>query len=251
MEGPSLFLAAELLKPFIHQTILTVNGNTKFGKERLEKQEILDIFCWGKHLVFQFEDFAFRVHFMLFGSFEAIVNEVRVTGDYPRKNRPLRLQLNLKKGKIDFYSCSLKFIESPQAKDDYDFSVDIMSADWNPKKALKTVQEFPMSEIGDVLLDQKIFAGVGNIIKNETLFITKINPTHLVKNIPIEDLKMIIKTVISFSKQFYKWRKKFELKKHYQIYRKSICPSCSNKVTKKWTGARNRVSYYCTQCQKL
>lgn len=43
MEGPSLYLAAELLAPFIGNTIEEVEGNTRIGKERLFKKKILNI----------------------------------------------------------------------------------------------------------------------------------------------------------------------------------------------------------------
>ncbi|PJD96296.1 MAG: hypothetical protein CK425_06290 [Parachlamydia sp.] len=56
MEGPSLFLAAEQLAPFIHQTIAEVSGNTKMGKERLLKQKVLGIFSWGNILSFSLKD---------------------------------------------------------------------------------------------------------------------------------------------------------------------------------------------------
>lgn len=247
MEGPSLFLAAEQLKPFKGNIVLQVSGNTKIDKERFAGKKIIDIFSWGKHLVFQFDTFALRVHFLLFGSFEAIIKGKKVTGDYPRKERPIRLQLLMKNGQIDLYSCSLKFIESPEAKKNYDYTVDIMSPQWNPEKAIRLIQKHQKEQIGDVLLDQTIFAGVGNIIKNEVLFLTKIQPDALVKN--IKNLDKILATAKFFSLQFYKWRKRFELKKHYQVYRKSVCPICQSKLIKKWTGKRNRVSYYCSQCQ--
>lgn len=251
MEGPSLFLAAEQLKPFINKTVLQVSGNTKFGKERLLNKKILNIFSWGKHLIFQFDTFAVRVHFLLFGSFEAIVKEKKVTGDYPKKKQPIRLGLILKNGEIDLYSCSIKFVESINIKDTYDYTLDIMSKAWKPKQALIYIQKLTEQEIGDVLLDQTIFAGVGNIIKNETLFLTKIAPQALVRDLSLFRLKLLIKNVKKFSLQFYEWRKKFELKKHYLVYRKSVCPKCFGKVTKKWTGFRNRVSYFCPHCQKL
>lgn len=69
MEGPSLFLAKQQLKPFINKIILEVSGNTKIGKERLLNLKVKDIFSWGKHLVFQFEDFGIRVHFFVVWNF--------------------------------------------------------------------------------------------------------------------------------------------------------------------------------------
>ena len=58
MEGPSLYLAAEWLSPFVGKVILGVEGNTRIGKEKLKEKKIIDIFSWGKHLVFQFDNFA-------------------------------------------------------------------------------------------------------------------------------------------------------------------------------------------------
>lgn len=250
MEGPSLFLAAEQLAPFDKKTIREVSGNTKIGKERLHKKKILSIFAWGKHLVFQFDTFALRVHFLLFGSFEAIVKGQKVTGDYPRKARPIRLQLLFDNGEIDLYSCSLKYLETASAKDLYDYSIDIMSTEWDPKQALKKIQEEPNSELSDVLLDQTIFSGIGNIIRNEVLFLMKKAPIQKVSDLSLAQQKKLIKTTQEFSHQFYEWRKRFELKKHYQIYRKATCPRCQGKVTRQKTGKRQRLSFYCPNCQK-
>lgn len=250
MEGPSLFLAAEWLAPFIGKKILAVEGNTKIGKERLNQQEILTIFSWGKHLVFQFDLFALRVHFLLYGSFEATLKGKKITGDYPKKRAGPRLALFFSEGEIIFYSCSLKYLESSQAKSLYDFSTDIMSASWDSKKALEAFESHQEEEIADVMLDQSVFSGVGNIIKNEALFLVKRKPSTLVKSLSRSELKQLIKVIRLFSLQFYKWRKKFVLKKHYKIYRKSICPLCGNKICRKKTGKRERVSFFCPQCQK-
>lgn len=250
MEGPSLFLASEWLAPFIGKRILSVEGNTRIGKERLNQKTILNVFSWGKHLVFQFDNFALRVHFMLYGSFEAIFNSKKVTGDYPKKKAPPRLSLYFDSGEIIFYSCSLIYLETPNAYDLYDFSTDVMSSAWNSKKALNSIKIHQDEEIGDVLLDQSIFSGVGNIIKNEVLFLVKMQPTTLIKNISNPKLIKIVKIAQSFSLQFYEWRKQFVLKKHFQIYRKSHCPKCGEKVIRKKTGQRNRVSFFCLKCQK-
>ena len=250
MEGPSLYLAAEWLAPFIGKTILGVEGNTKIGKERLSGKRILNIFSWGKHLVFQLEDFALRVHFMLYGSFEATLKDKKITGDYPKKRVSPRLTLIFDEGQIIIYSSSLKYLETSSAWDLYDFSTDIMSSAWDPKKAFKAVKNYQDDEIADVLLDQTIFSGVGNIIKNEVLFLVKKNPSTAVKDVSNSLLHKIIKTAQEFSLQFYEWRKQFILKKHYRIYRKSLCPLCGGKICRRKTGKRKRISFYCPNCQK-
>lgn len=250
MEGPSVYLAAEWLAPFVGKIIIAVEGNTRIGKERLIGKRILDIFSWGKHLVFQFDDFALRNHFMLYGSFEATLNEKKVTGDYTKKNVSPRLTLTFEEGQIIFYSSSLKYLETSHARSLYDFSTDIMSSKWDSKKALKAITSHQEDEIADVLLDQSVFSGIGNIIKNEVLFLVKMKPSILIKEISHSLLQKIIKTAQKFSLQFYEWRKQFVLKKHYKIYRKSFCPLCGEKVCRKKTGKRERISFFCPKCQK-
>lgn len=250
MEGPSLYLAAIQLRPFQGKVIRQVSGNSTIGIERLEGQNIREIFSWGKHLVFQFDTFALRVHFMLFGSFEATVEGNSVTGDYKKKNRTPRLAFVLENGHIEMYSCSVRYIEEKRAKALYDFSVDVMSKKWDPEAALKKISSFPDEEIADVLLDQDIFAGVGNIIKNEILFFSGVPPQAPVKSLSKEKRKELIVRARKFSFQFYEWRKVFLLRKSLVMYRKSACPHCGSKVTRKSTGKRARLSYYCEGCQK-
>lgn len=250
MEGPSLYLAAEQLISFKGKKIQVVSGNTKIGKERFLGKKVLDIFSWGKHLVFQFETEAMRVHFLLFGTFEAVVDGVSVTGDYKRVREP-RLKFEFTNGDISLFNCSIKVFETDNLKATYDFTRDIMSSQWNSVQAFKTMKKYPEEEIADVLLDQEIFAGVGNIIKNEVLSLVKISPKEKVGEIPDNKLKEIIRVTKDFSLQFYEWRKEFVLRKNLKIHRKATCPHCGTKVIREKTGKRQRWSYYCPVCQKL
>src|ERR1041384_118589 len=191
MEGPSLYLAANQLKPFKGKTVLSVSGNSKIEKERMLNKKVKNIFAWGKHLVIQFDEFALRTHFMLFGAFETTVNDSTLTGDYRRSYTP-RLQLDFENGDIKLFNCSVKFLESKNAKASYDFTVDIMSPKWDADQAFDTISSKPGVEIADVLLDQEILAGVGNIIKNEVLWRVRIHPEAKVKDIPPSKLKELI-----------------------------------------------------------
>lgn len=250
MEGPSLFLAAEQLAPFVGQTIIAVGGNTTIEKERLTSKKILSIFSFGKQLFFQFDHFALRVHFLLFGSFEATVNEKKVTGDYPKKARTPRLSMELINGHIELYSCSVRFMEENQVQKLCDFTTDIMSDFWDGEKALKKLQDYSEIEIGDMLLDQSIFAGVGNIIKNEALLLAKTSPKKLVGEISKKQLIKIVRLVRNYVFKFYEWRKKFVLRKHYKVYRQSYCKICGSKIIRQKTGFRARLSYICPNCEK-
>lgn len=250
MEGPSLLIASEQLVAFKGKTIRVVSGNSKIGIERLEGQEVRDVFSWGKHLVWQFDTFAMRVHFMLFGTYEAVIDGVSVTGDYKRTKEP-RLQMEFDNGEVKLFNCSIKWIEEQDAKDTYDFSLDIMAPQWDGKQAIQQVREQQDEEIADVLLDQTIFSGVGNMIKNEVLSIVRVNPKTSVNDLSEKQLKELVKVTHDFSQQFYEWRKQFVLLKHLKIHRKGTCPHCGGKITREKTGRRERWSYYCPVCQPL
>jgi endonuclease VIII len=250
MEGPSLHLAAEQLQPFVGRLIASVSGNSKIGIDRLSGEHVKDIFAWGKHLVFQFDAFALRVHFMLWGTFAATVDGTSVTGDYRRAGPP-RLVLNFPNGEITMWAASVKFVDESDAKASYDFTADIMADQWDSRAALRKVRAFSRSEIADVLLDQAIFAGVGNIIKNEVLFRTRTSPFAAIKHIPDRKLRKIVADARVFSFRFLELRKVFALRKNLEVYRRGSCPRCGGKIHRKVHGQRARRSFFCPRCQQV
>jgi endonuclease-8 len=249
VEGPSIHLAAEQLTAFVGRRIRSVDGNSRIGIERLRRKTVRDIFAWGKHLVFQFDAFALRVHFLLWGTFAASVDGTSVTGDYRRTSVP-RLVLTFVNGEITIWSASVKFIEHPHVVDTYDFTADVLADEWDPRAALQKVRRHPRAEIADVLLDQSIFGGVGNIIKNEVLFRTRTSPMARVGRLSARRLKQIVEDARAFSFRFLELRREFALRKNLEIYGRSECPSCGGRVSRKIHGARARRSFFCVDCQK-
>src|SRR5205085_1054389 len=136
-----------------------LSGNTtKIDLSRLKGQTIVDFKSWGKHFLICFKDYTIKVHFLLFGSYR--INE--------QKETPPRLHLQFAKGELNFYACSVKEIEE-NLDNIYDWSGDVLSETWSGLKAKKKLKAQPHMLVCDALLNQHIFAGVGNIIKNEVL----------------------------------------------------------------------------------
>ena len=78
----------------------------------------------------------------------------------------------------------------------------------------------PDQLVCDALLDQNIFAGVGNIIKNEVLFRIKVHPENTIQSLPPRKLTEMINEARNYSFDFLKWKKAFVLKKHWLIHTK-------------------------------
>jgi endonuclease-8 len=250
VEGPSIHLAVEQLRPFAGRRIREVEGNSRAGIERLRRLTIRDIFAWGKHLVFQTDRLALRVHFLLWGTFAATVRGESVTGDYRRGGAP-RLMLTFVNGEITMWSCSIAIFETGDARARYDFAVDVLSPNWDAARAFSATRRHPDAQIADVLLDQSIFAGVGNIIKNEVLFRARTHPLTVVRSLSDRRLRAIVADARVFSFLFLEWRRAFALRKHLELYGRSRCPSCGGPVRRQVHGVRARRSFFCARCQPL
>jgi len=240
MEGPSLVILKEEINAFKGKKILTVSGNTTIEKERLKNKTVRDFKSWGKHFLICFDDFFVRIHFLMFGSYR--INE-------KKEEKVPRLSLVFKNGEINFYTCSVKILEN-DPDEVYNWDVDVMSDEWDPKKALASLKNMKDTMVCDALLDQNIFAGVGNIIKNEVLFRIKVHPERLTGELKSKQLKNLIEEARNYSFDFYKWKKIYQLRKHWLIYKKRKCPSCKGPVTAKHTGKGKRYSFFCENCQE-
>ncbi len=239
-EGPSILLVREALQSLIGKKVIAAKGNSKIEKSRLINQKIVDIRSWGKHLLICFEGFTLRIHFLMFGTY--LVNE--------RKPTPLRLSLCFKNDELNFYTCSIQIIDEP-LDEVYDFSADVLNDLWSSRKASSKLKAIPEINVSDALLDQQIFAGVGNIIKNEVLFRIRVHPKSIVGNLPPKLKTAMIREARNYSLDFLKWKRKFELKKHWLIYTKKICPRDHAPVYKEHIGRTKRRTFYCEKCQIL
>ncbi|MDP9127620.1 MAG: endonuclease [Pseudomonadota bacterium] len=239
-EGPSIVILKELASSFKGKKVLAVEGNAKVEKERAQGQVVRDIQSWGKHFLILFNGFTFRIHFLLFGSYR--INEARDVVP--------RLGLAFKSGAMNFYACSVKIIEG-DLNDVYDWSADVMSDRWDPKAAKKKLLLHPKMLVCDALLDQNIFAGSGNIIKNEVLFRIKVHPKSRIGALPPGKLTALIAEARNYSFDFLKWKKAFVLRKHWLAHTKRTCPRCQAPLVKEYMGAHKRRTFFCKNCQRL
>lgn len=232
-EGPSIVILREAVQQFKGKKIIKVEGNSKLDIQRMSGQQIIDFKSWGKHFIICYKDFSIRIHLMMFGSYR--INEER--------DAIPRLKLVFTKGQISFFACSIKFIEE-DINEVYDWASDVMNDNFNPKAAKKKIKEIPDDLVCDGLLNQNIFTGVGNIIKNEVLFRTRLHPETRMKDIPARKLTELIKEARNYSFEFLKWKKAFVLKKHWLAYTKKKCPRDHAPFIKKYCGKTKRRTFY-------
>lgn len=239
-EGPSIVILKESVQSFKGKKVIVASGNTTIEKERMNGKRVTDFKSWGKHFLVCFKGFSLRVHFMLFGSYR--INE--------RKTTPARLSLQFEEGELNFYACSVQFIDQP-LDEVYDWSTDVMSDVWDPKKAKQKLKALPGMLACDALLDQNIFAGSGNIIKNEVLFRIFVHPASKIGKLPTKQLNLLIKEARNYSFDFLEWKKQYVLKKHWLAHTKRTCTRCKIPLVKEYLGRTNRRTFFCNNCQVL
>lgn len=237
-EGPSILILKEAVQQFKGQKVIAATCNNKtLDAGLLVGQTITGFKSWGKHFLICFPKFTVRIHMMMFGTYR--INK--------HTEKPPRLHMQFKDGELNFYAVLLQLIQEPLNKV-YDWSADIMGDKWDSKKAIKKMQATPELLACDALMDQHIFSGVGNIIKNEVLFRTKIHPESLVSAIPAKKVKEMINEAIKYSFEFFDQRKAGTLNKHWEAYNQKICPRNHIPFIKENTGRSHRTSFYCERC---
>ncbi|WP_341266529.1 DNA-formamidopyrimidine glycosylase [Candidatus Phytoplasma fraxini] len=118
------------------------------------------------------------------------------------------------------------------------------------------------TKIKQILLNQKIISGIGNIYASEILFLSRIHPEKIANSLNIKQIKIIIsksKEVLQKAidhggtsiSSFEALGVKGLFQKQLLVYKrdKLNCFICQNKIEKKKIGGRS--SYFCSQCQKL
>ena len=126
-----------------------------------------------------------------------------------------------------------------------------MNEEWDHDLAMKKLAENPDMMVCDALLDQQIFGGVGNIIKNEVLYRIYLHPESTLGKIPKKKLLEVIEQSSEYAFDFLKWKKQNVLKSKWLSHTKKVCLRCDLPMQKEVTGKKRRNSFFCPNCQVL
>lgn len=242
MEGPSLVILKEEAKIFVGKEIIAASGALKWNKDVLVGQKIKALKTWGKHFLILLDDYTIRIHYLMFGNYY-------INSRHPEKVP--KLTLEFENGVWNNYNCAAKILDEQDVDKIYDWSSDVMQESWDAAKAKKKLGAKPDLLVCDALLDQAIFSGVGNIIKNEVLYRIQVHPESQIGALPAKVLNHLIREARNYSFDFYEWKKGGALRKHWLAHTKKICTRCNLPFVKKHTGLTPRRSFFCTNCQVL
>ena len=238
-EGPSILHLRNQLLPFKGKIVKQAGGYGPMETAWINGKKLLEICTWGKHLLFVFNNGTVRVHLMLFG--EVIVNE--------RKKVNRSFFLEFAKGEINGYVVKAEKLKGTPQKV-YDWRTDILHKDFDAayiKTLLKNEADKP---IDDVLMDQKIFTGVGNKIRNEALYRAGIHPLSITGKIPAAKITKLIKEVVAYANLFYKQLETKGVNDSFSVYKQEFAADGSQ-ITMQILPSTKRKIYFSEHKQQL
>ncbi len=101
-------------------------------------------------------------------------------------------------------------------------------------------------QVGEALLDQRILAGSGNVIRLEACFNARVSPWRKVDELDAAEAeRLVAETERIMLASMAKGRRPSRI---YKTTRRG-CPRCGGRVESRGQGDANRLTYWCTQCQ--
>ena len=238
-EGPSILHLKNKLLPFINKKVVKAGGYGKMPTDWIQGKKLTNILTWGKHLLFVFPNGTVRVHLGLFG--EININERK------KVNRSFFLEFN--KGEINGYVVRAQKLDKDPAEI-YDWRTDILSDKFDPSFVKSLLKNMPGKTIDDVLMDQNVFTGVGNKIRNEALYRAGIHPLSLTGKIPAVKITKLIKEVEKYARLFFQELETGGINKTFSVYQQEFAADGSQ-VTMKILPRSKRKIFFSEQTQKL
>ena len=239
-EGPTILNLTSKISRFKGKTVTDATGYGEMDKTGIAGQKLMAIDAYGKNFIFVFKDFFVTAHLGLFGSM--LINK--------RKKSNASFALHFDDKEINFYIANTKKIDG-KPQDYFNYNTDILKKTFDGEYVLSTLQEkYAEKMIGDALMDQDLFTGVGNIIRVESLYRAKIHPESIIRNIPEKKLVFLIETVVNYAYEFLEQSKEDTVKEKTLIYGKKICPKDKRELIIEEMGKVKRKTYVCPKCQK-
>ncbi|MCR4334368.1 MAG: DNA-formamidopyrimidine glycosylase [Patescibacteria group bacterium] len=237
----------------------------KFKKEVTDKK-IIGVNRRGKNVLINLEkNVTILIHMRMTGHL--------LYGAYSKKHRFVRLLFNLSDGKHLAFSdmrkfakvCMIKTNELKESVDLRELGPEPLENNFNFEHFKNRLYKKPNGKIKQVLMDQTIIAGIGNIYSDEMLWISSIHPEMPVKKISEIKMKNLFKAMKEVLKKGIKmngdsmsdyrnpYGEKGQFQNTHKAYRRTgeLCEkkNCKGIIQRIKVGGRS--SHFCSRHQAI
>jgi endonuclease-8 len=220
----------------------------------------------GKHLLISFSgSLVLHTHMRMHGSWHIYRSGER----WQRPRRAMRIVIGTDEFEAVAFDVPVaEFIEDHNIARHAslrDLGPDPLAADFDAAEAARRIGRQTDREIGDVLLDQTVIAGIGNIFKSEILFLSGINPFAAVGSLPPDAIELIATTARRLMRAnagkssgrgivtYSGLRRTGALDRGARVWVYGRggrpCRRCGTPVSRRKQGRYARSTYWCEKCQ--
>jgi len=198
-EGHSVVRWARALHAFEGQNLVAVNLPKRWAEreQHVRGHSITGIESRGKHLLLHLSSgWTLHTHAMMYGSWDFGAPGIELRK--PEKN--VRLRLRTERREAVFYNGPVVEVLSAQELAAHPvlqaLGPDVLSPNFDHEEAWRRTQQAGDREIGDVLIDQTVISGPGNIFKSESLFLAGIDPRRAASSLSREQVEILWQKLI-------------------------------------------------------
>lgn len=271
-EGDTIFRAARTLhralagKPVVRFESVFPHLSRVHDDASLTGRTIENVRAAGKHVLMQFSgDLLLRTHMRMNGSWHIY----RPGEAWQRPRHAMRIVI----ATADFVAVGfdIPVAEMIRAKElaKHDelrrLGPDLLAETFDAVEAQRRIRERESSEIADVLLNQRVLAGIGNVYKSEVLFSCGVNPFTKVASLDDRQLDCLVATARRFLRAnvtdtlaamttytgFRRTTRRSDPKERLWVYGRAgdPCRTCGTSIKIRAQGRDARLSYWCPICQ--
>jgi endonuclease VIII len=213
----------------------------------------------GKHLLMEFSgDLYLHTHMRMNGSWHIYKPGVR----WQRPARDMRIVIAVQDAlAVGFNIPVAEFLSSRELARHSDLSAlgpDLLGPSFDEVDARRRIRAHAAEAIGDVLLNQRVVAGVGNLLKSEILFMAATCPFDRVADLADADLDRVIRVArelmaMSVRGGGRQTTRSMDPRAKLWVYDRGglPCRHCGAPIESKKTGADARLTYWCPRCQPV
>lgn len=250
--------AADHNKWFAGQKVRTASpqGRFKVGAADLNGRKLQKVEAYGKHLFYFWRGKILHVHLGLYGRVRPIASP------FPEPRGAVRLRLTAGKTGFDLVgpNCCELLSRDKYLKIVARLGHDPLRADANPEALWKRVSS-SRGALGRMLMDQSIFAGVGNIYRADALFTIGVHPESAGNTLTREKFDRLWEFLVRAMSAGKKYDRivnvtakdagkpigRLKSKERLLVYKRDKCSTCDGSI-KTWEMGGRKV-YACLRCQ--
>ncbi len=219
----------------------------------------------GKHLLMAFSgDLVLRTHMRMNGSWHIYRPEER----WRRPSRDMRIVVGTSRFvavgfnvPIAEWLTARDLARHPQLTA---LGPDLLSTDFDAAEVVRRMRAHPTEPVAEVLLNQRVLAGIGNVFKSEILFLAGLDPFQPLAALSDEDLVRIVDEALRQLQSNVLGRagtlspaigrrttRSLDPRALLWVYGRGgqPCRRCGTRIESRKTGLEARLTFWCPRCQ--